>query len=72
MLLNLKISLYYPNASAVRNDSCAAVGPHDTAIISAANFFSLSLTASSMAISSKGFKACFTPSVKTPDLSDFT
>ena len=62
----------YPKAKAVRRDSCAANGPHDTAITSDDIFFSLSLTASSTAISSNGFNECLTPSVKTPDLSDLT
>jgi len=47
-------------------------GPQDTAIISLAIFFSFKRTASSMAISSKGFMLCFTPSVTTPVLSGFT
>jgi len=47
-------------------------GPHDTAISSPATLLSFILTASSTAISSKGFMLCFTPSVTTPDLSGFT
>ena len=61
-----------PMASAVLSVSCACAGPHVTTTTSLASFFSLSLTASSTAISSKGFMECLTPSVTTPLLSGLT
>lgn len=48
------------------------MGPQLTAMTSFTSFFSLSRTASSTAISQKGFMECFTPSVTTPVLSGFT
>lgn len=47
-------------------------GPQEKATISLAIFFSFIRTASSIAISSKGFIECLTPSVMTPDLSGLT
>lgn len=47
-------------------------GPQLTAMISETSFFSLRRTASSTAISQKGFIECLTPSVTTPELSGFT
>ena len=49
-----------------------SVGPHDTATTSLATPFSLSRTASSTAISSKGFMLIFTLAVSTPVPSLFT
>mmetsp|Transcript_44370 Transcript_44370/g.116580 ORF Transcript_44370/g.116580 Transcript_44370/m.116580 type:complete len:223 (+) Transcript_44370:463-1131(+) len=61
-----------PMASAVRSCSCAAVGPTVTATISSATFFSFSRTASSTAISSKGFMDILTLLVSTPEPSGLT
>ncbi len=47
-------------------------GPQLTATTSLTSFFSLSLTASSTAISQKGFIECLTPSVTTPVWSGLT
>lgn len=47
-------------------------GPQLTATTSVTSFFSLSLTASSTAISQKGFIECLTPSVTTPVWSGLT
>ena len=55
-----------PIASAVRSVSTAALPPIVTAVMSATSFFSLRRTASSIAISQKGFIACFTPASSTP------
>ena len=59
-------------AMAVRKVSWQAVTPHDTAITSVATPFSFKRTASSTAISSKGFMLIFTLAMSTPVLSDFT
>ena len=59
-------------ASAVRICSCAADGPAETATISVATPFSLRRTASSTAISSKGFMDILTFAVSTPVPSAFT
>mmetsp|Transcript_37800 Transcript_37800/g.95967 ORF Transcript_37800/g.95967 Transcript_37800/m.95967 type:complete len:256 (+) Transcript_37800:168-935(+) len=61
-----------PMARAVRSCSCAAVGPTVTATISFTTFFSLRRTASSTAISSKGFMLILTLAVSTPVLSGLT
>lgn len=52
--------------------TCDCCGPQLTATTSLMSFFSFSLTASSTAISQKGFIECFTPSVTTPLWSGFT
>jgi hypothetical protein len=54
-------------ASAVRMVSCAWVGPMETATTSVATPFSLMRTASSTAISSKGFIDILTLASSTPD-----
>mmetsp|Transcript_54556 Transcript_54556/g.130713 ORF Transcript_54556/g.130713 Transcript_54556/m.130713 type:complete len:239 (-) Transcript_54556:87-803(-) len=61
-----------PIASAVRSCSCDAVGPTVTATISVTTFFSFRRTASSTAISSKGFMLILTLAVSTPILSGLT
>src|SRR5690349_9177885 len=61
-----------PSASAVRSVSWQACGPHDTATISVATPASLSRTASSTAISSKGFIDILTLAVSTPEPSALT
>merc|ERR1719162_1535565 len=61
-----------PIASAVRSCSCDAVGPTVTATISDTTFFSFRRTASSTAISSKGFMLILTLAVSTPILSGLT
>jgi len=61
-----------PMAIAVRRVSWHWVTPQDTAMISVTTPFSLSLTASSTAISSKGFMLIFTLAMSTPVPSDFT
>ena len=59
-------------ASAVRICSWQAVGPQETAMISLATPFSFRRTASSTAISSKGFMDILTLAVSTPEPSAFT
>ena len=59
-------------ARAVRSVSWQACGPHETTTISLAAPASLSRTASSTAISSKGFIDIFTLAVSTPLPSDLT
>mmetsp|Transcript_22479 Transcript_22479/g.53943 ORF Transcript_22479/g.53943 Transcript_22479/m.53943 type:complete len:236 (-) Transcript_22479:101-808(-) len=61
-----------PMASAVLSVSCDVCGPTDTATISVTTPFSLRRTASSTAISQKGFMLIFTPAVSTPEWSGFT
>ena len=61
-----------PIASAVRIVSAQAGMPIDTAMISVATPFSFRRTASSTAISSKGFIDILTPAVSTPEPSDLT
>ena len=61
-----------PIDSAVRIVSCDLVGPIETATISLTAPFSLSRTASSTAISSKGFIDILTLASSTPDPSDLT
>mmetsp|Transcript_12370 Transcript_12370/g.18548 ORF Transcript_12370/g.18548 Transcript_12370/m.18548 type:complete len:203 (-) Transcript_12370:41-649(-) len=60
-----------PIARAVRSCSCEAFPPTVTAMISFTTFFSLSRTASSTAISQKGFMLIFALK-STPDLSGLT
>lgn len=59
-------------AIAVRSVSWHCATPQLTAITSVATPFSLSRTASSTAISSKGFMLIFTFAMSTPVPSDFT
>ena len=59
-------------ASAVRSVSCALSAPAETATISSAWPASFMRTASSTAISQKGFIAILTFAVSTPVRSDFT
>jgi hypothetical protein len=59
-------------AIAVRSVSWHCVTPQETAITSVTAPFSFNLTASSMAISSKGFMLIFTFAMYTPVPSDFT
>jgi hypothetical protein len=59
-------------ASAVRSVSALAFGPMLTAVISPTIFFSLRRTASSTAISQKGFMDIFTLAISTPVLAAFT
>ena len=59
-------------ASAVRNVSWQAVGPHDTAMTSVALPASFCFRASSTAISQKGFMDIFTLASSTPLWSAFT
>ena len=61
-----------PIASAVRSVSWQAATPMEMATISVATPRSFRRTASSMAISSNGFIAIFTPASSTPLWSDFT
>ncbi|MDT4878340.1 hypothetical protein FQZ97_1139330 [compost metagenome] len=61
-----------PSASAVRSCSWAAVGPTETATISVATPFSFRRTASSTAISQKGFIDILTLARSTPELSALT
>src|SRR5690349_17295638 len=61
-----------PSASAVRSVSWQTCGPQDTATISVATPASLSRTASSTAISSKGFMDILTLAVSTPEPSALT
>ena len=61
-----------PIASAVRIVSCACGGPIETATISVALPASFNRTASSTAISSKGFIDILTLAVSTPVLSALT
>ena len=69
--VSTKIALSAPKASAVLSCSCAFSAPTVTAIISVAEPASLSLTASSTAISQKGLMAIFTLLRSTPDSSAF-
>src|SRR5690242_7268985 len=64
--LSTRIARSAPMASAVRSVSWHAVTPQDTATISVAAPASLSRTASSTAISPKGFIDIFTFAVSTP------
>lgn len=66
------VSNLVPSLPPTHPPTCACCGPQLTATTSFISFFSLSLTASSTAISQKGFIECFTPSVTTPVLSGFT
>ncbi|MNL41102.1 hypothetical protein D3C87_1634960 [compost metagenome] len=59
-------------AMAVRSVSSHRAGPQETATISVAAPFSFKRTASSTAISSKGFMLIFTLAMSTPVWSDFT
>jgi len=61
-----------PMAMAVRSVSWHCVGPQDTAITSVTAPFSFSRTASSTAISSKGFMLILTLAMSTPVPSLFT
>ena len=61
-----------PIAIAVRNVSWHCGRPQETATISVATPFSFRRTASSTAISSKGFIDIFTFAMSTPVWSDFT
>ena len=59
-------------AMAVRRVSWHWVGPQETAMISVTAPFSFRRTASSTAISSKGFMLIFTLAMSTPVWSDLT
>src|SRR6185436_17636130 len=65
-LLSTRIAQSAPIASAVRSVSWQACTPQDTAMISVATPASLRRTASSSAISSKGFMDILTLAVSTP------
>ncbi len=70
--VSTRIARSAPIAIAVRSVSWHWARPHDTAITSVATPFSLRRTASSTAISSKGFIDIFTLAMSTPVWSDFT
>jgi hypothetical protein len=70
--VSTRIARSAPIAIAVRRVSCDWVTPQDTTITSVATPFSLSRTASSTAISSKGFMLILTLAMSTPLPSDFT
>ena len=59
-------------ASAERSVSAHALGPIVTAVMSATTFFSFRRTASSTAISQKGFMECFTLAMSTAVFAAFT
>jgi len=65
------IALSAPKARECLNASTKFLGPIDKAITSLTMFFSLSLTASSIAISQKGLMICL-PDKSTPEPSGLT